>query len=76
MNWFKKIKEFLEFPSHYQDYFSVCLDCGSVFEKKRIEVFIKHQIDKKHYNASRINKTDNFTIDFIVLTNMFIIRHN
>jgi len=74
MNWFKKIKEIFEFPSFSKEYILVCLNCGSVFDKKRVDIFIKHQIDEEHYDSSRVNKTDNFIIDFNKLTNSFIVK--
>ena len=58
---FKKLKELFSFSTMYDsnyncDYNWVCLDCGELFDCIKLELFIKHQIDNKHYNAQKRKK--------------------
>jgi len=57
MNIFKKLKELFSFSTIYDcDYNWVCQNCGKIFDCKVFELFIKHQIDNKHYNAQKVKK--------------------
>lgn len=51
----KKLKEALTFPKS-SDYIYVCLDCKEEFDGIQVELFIKHQIDFKHWEASKYKK--------------------
>jgi len=56
-NILKKLKEFFSFSTIYDcDYNWVCVDCGKLFDCIKLELFIKHQIDNKHYNAQKRKK--------------------
>lgn len=46
------IKNILK-TSPAKNYIFICLDCNTEFDGSQVEIFIKHQIDEKHYNASK-----------------------
>lgn len=53
----KKLKELFSFSTSFdRDYNWVCLDCGKLFDGNAPELFIKHQIDNKHYNVEKRKK--------------------
>ncbi len=49
---YERIKELFTFvPAKKYEY--ICLHCDKVFDGANIEIFIKHQIDEKHYDCTR-----------------------
>lgn len=46
------IKNILK-TSPARNYIFICLDCKEEFDGSQVELFIKHQITEKHYNATK-----------------------
>lgn len=55
MKLFDTIKNILT-SSPARDFNFICVSCGLVFDGIEVEMFIKHQITEKHYNAKKVLK--------------------
>lgn len=51
----KKIKKIIT-PEKSFHYIYECLNCGEKFDGKRVEYFIKHQINSKHFDYTKSKK--------------------
>jgi len=54
VNVIKKIKDFWNDKS--SNYMHECLNCGKKFDGIRVEYFIKHQLDYKHWDSRKYKK--------------------
>jgi len=55
MSIWKTIKEIFSFPPS-KDFIWTCLNCNKEFDGAQVELFIKHQIDEKHFDAAKRRK--------------------
>ena len=39
-----------------RNYWWHCIDCDNIFDGNEPDIFIKHQIDNKHYNCVKLPK--------------------